>query len=71
MCEWMSGGGMDIRVDPSQEWKNLPADPVTATGGPSKEWETSGTKLLQDFAEQSARTVVGLILQLPFPPFLV
>lgn len=61
MFEWISGEGMDVQVEPSEEWKNLPVDPITATGGPSKEWETAGTKLVQEFAEQSARTTVGLV----------
>ncbi|KAF8443181.1 hypothetical protein L210DRAFT_3644046 [Boletus edulis BED1] len=56
MCEWISGEGMDVRIEPSEEWKNLPVDPITATGGPSKEWETAGMRLLQEFAEQNART---------------
>ena len=59
MCEWISGEGMDIRIEHSEEWKNLPVDPITATGGPSKEWETAGTRLLQEYAEQNARTTVG------------
>jgi hypothetical protein len=61
MCEWISGEGMDVRIEHSEEWKNLPVDPITATGGPSKEWETAGARLLQELAEQNARTVVGLI----------
>ncbi|KAF8443178.1 hypothetical protein L210DRAFT_3355156, partial [Boletus edulis BED1] len=56
MCEWISSEGMDVRIEPSEEWKNLPVDPITATGGPSKEWETAGMRLLQEFAEQNART---------------
>ncbi|KAI9568532.1 hypothetical protein HD554DRAFT_742418 [Boletus coccyginus] len=59
MCEWISGEGMDVRMEYSEEWKNLPVDPITAIGGSSKEWETTGTRLLQEFAEQNARTVVG------------
>lgn len=61
MCEWISDEGMDVRIEPSEEWKNLPVDPITATGGSSKEWETDGQRLLQEFAEQDARTAVGLI----------
>ncbi|KAF8548796.1 hypothetical protein OG21DRAFT_1559743 [Imleria badia] len=56
MCEWISGEGMDVKIEPSEEWKNLPVDPVTATGGPSEEWKTAGTRLLQEFGEQNART---------------
>ena len=63
MCEWMSGNGIDVQIEPLEEWKNLPVDPITATGGPSKEWETFGTSLLQEFAEQSARSAVGFILR--------
>ena len=63
MCEWMSGNGIDVQIEPSEEWKNLPVDPITATGGPSKEWDTFGTSLLQEFAEQSARSAVGFILR--------
>lgn len=62
MCEWMSGEGMDVRIEPSEEWKNLPVDPITATGGPSGEWGTAGTRLLQEFAQQEARTLVRLAL---------
>ena len=61
MCEWMSGEGMDVRIEPSEEWKNLPVDPIAATGGPSEEWDTAGTRLLQECAQQKARTVVCLI----------
>ncbi|KAF8559445.1 hypothetical protein OG21DRAFT_1403148, partial [Imleria badia] len=76
MCEWISGEGMDVRIEPSEEWKNLPVDPITATGGPCKEWETTSTRLLQDFAEQNARTVTvhnlappSLPLNMSDPPF--
>ena len=62
MCEWISGEGMDVGIEPSEEWKNLPVDPVTATGGSSEEWDTAGTRLLQEFAEQNARTGVRFIL---------
>ena len=61
MCEWISGKGMDVKIEPLEEWKNLPVDPVTATGGPSPEWETAGIKLMQVLAEQNARTTVGLV----------
>ena len=61
MCEWISGEGMDVRIKPSEEWKNLPVDPITATGGSSEEWDTAGTRLLREFAEQTARTGVRLI----------
>ena len=61
MCEWISGKGMDVKIEPLEEWKNLPVDPVTATGGPSPEWETAGAGLLQVFAEQKARTAVSLV----------
>ena len=61
MCEWISGEGMDVRVEPLEEWKNLPVDPITATGGPSEGWGTASARLLQEFAAQNARTVVGLI----------
>ncbi|KAG8219045.1 hypothetical protein J3R82DRAFT_4801 [Butyriboletus roseoflavus] len=57
MCEWISDEGIDVRIEPSEEWKNLPVDPITATGGPAKEWETVGPRLLQELAEQNARTV--------------
>ncbi|KAG9313340.1 hypothetical protein JVU11DRAFT_5645 [Chiua virens] len=56
MCEWMSGNGLDVVIMPSEEWQNLPVDPIAATGGPSPEWETYGSKLLEEFAEQDART---------------
>ncbi|KAF8545955.1 hypothetical protein OG21DRAFT_1588309 [Imleria badia] len=68
MCEWMSGEGMDVRIEPPEEWKNLPVDPITATGGPCKEWETAGTRLLQEFGEQNARTVPGHTLPPPSCP---
>jgi len=60
MCKWISGEGMDVRTEYSEKWKNLPVDPITATGGPSKERETTGTRLLQEIAEQNSRIVVGL-----------
>ncbi|KAF8548798.1 hypothetical protein OG21DRAFT_1489069 [Imleria badia] len=68
MCEWISGEGMDVKIEPSEEWKNLPVDPITATGGPSQEWEPAGTRLLQDFAEQNARTVPCHTLAPPSRP---
>ncbi|KAG6376883.1 hypothetical protein JVT61DRAFT_909 [Boletus reticuloceps] len=68
MCEWISGEGMDVRIEPSEEWKNLPVDPITATGGPSKEWETAGMRLLQEFAEQSVRTTPCHTLAPPTRP---
>ncbi|KAH0826807.1 hypothetical protein J3R83DRAFT_5231 [Lanmaoa asiatica] len=68
MCEWISDEGMDVRVEPLEEWKNLPVDPITATGGPPKEWETIGIRLLQEFAEQNARTVPCHTLAPPSRP---
>ncbi|KAG9308585.1 hypothetical protein JVU11DRAFT_11689 [Chiua virens] len=53
MCEWMSDSGMDVTIVPSEEWKNLPVDVITATGGVPKEWEISGTELLQDLTTQA------------------
>ncbi|KAF8125751.1 hypothetical protein EV363DRAFT_1586228 [Boletus edulis] len=68
MCEWISGEGMDVMIEPSEEWKNLPVDPITAIEGPSKEWETAGIRLLQEFAEQSARTTPCHTLAPPTRP---
>ncbi|KAG9313331.1 hypothetical protein JVU11DRAFT_5636 [Chiua virens] len=55
MCEWMCDNGMDITIVPSEEWKNLPVDSIVATGGPSQEWERSGTELLQDLSKKMSR----------------
>ncbi|KAI9568533.1 hypothetical protein HD554DRAFT_2098837 [Boletus coccyginus] len=68
MCEWISGEGMDVRMEYSEEWKNLPVDPITATGGSCKEWETAGIRLLQECAEQNARTVPCHTLAPPSRP---
>ncbi|KAG9310008.1 hypothetical protein JVU11DRAFT_10042 [Chiua virens] len=53
MCEFMSGSGMDVKIVRSEEWKNLPVDIISATGGVPKEWETSGAELLQDAMKQT------------------
>ncbi|KAG9309213.1 hypothetical protein JVU11DRAFT_10927 [Chiua virens] len=68
LCGWMSGKGMEVTIRPSEEWKNLPVDQITATGGPMKEWETSGTELLQYVAEQRERTVPYINLAPPSRP---
>ncbi|KAG9309210.1 hypothetical protein JVU11DRAFT_10924 [Chiua virens] len=69
MCEWMSGKGMEVTIRPSEEWKNLPVDPITATGGPiSEEWETSGRELLQYVTEQKERTAPHISLPPPSHP---
>lgn len=66
MCEWISGEGMDVTIEPSEEWKNLAVDPITATGGVDTiEWNKSGVALLKEFAEEHVRTTVGLIHSFP------
>ncbi|KAG6373770.1 hypothetical protein JVT61DRAFT_5913 [Boletus reticuloceps] len=56
MCEWISAEGMDIRIEPSEEWKNLPVGPITATEDRIKNG-TTGIGLLQVFVEENARIV--------------
>ncbi|KAG9311327.1 hypothetical protein JVU11DRAFT_8425 [Chiua virens] len=68
MCEWMSGKGMEVSVAPSEEWNNLPVDPITATGGPLEEWEVSGVDLVQDVVEQVSRTSTCHSLSPPSRP---
>ncbi|KAG9313343.1 hypothetical protein JVU11DRAFT_5648 [Chiua virens] len=60
--------GMNVTIIPSEEWKNLPADPIIATGGPAKEWEMAGKALLQEVAEQRVRTTPHLVLPHPSCP---
>ncbi|KAG9313342.1 hypothetical protein JVU11DRAFT_5647 [Chiua virens] len=68
MCEWICGKGMDLTIVPSEEWRNLPVDPITATGGPAREWGTSGKTLLQDVTEQKARNTLMHTLPRPSLP---
>ncbi|KAG9309823.1 hypothetical protein JVU11DRAFT_10202 [Chiua virens] len=53
MCEFMSGSGMDVTIMRSEEWKNLPVDVISATGGVPTGWETFGAELLQDAMRQT------------------
>ncbi|KAG9309212.1 hypothetical protein JVU11DRAFT_10926 [Chiua virens] len=68
MCEWISGKGMEVTIRPSEEWKNLPVDPITATGGSMEEWETFGKELLQYVTEQKERTAPHISLPPPSRP---
>ncbi|OSX58585.1 hypothetical protein POSPLADRAFT_1049343 [Postia placenta MAD-698-R-SB12] len=45
-------------LDWGTEWKNLPAGPVTATGGPRPNWETEAIPLLEKIREIYANPVV-------------
>jgi len=46
------------------EWKNLPAGPVTATGGPRDEWEKGGLEMIQKAqAHQTVKPTLGLTPQ--------
>ncbi|KAG9312348.1 hypothetical protein JVU11DRAFT_7667 [Chiua virens] len=56
---FISGSGMDVTIVRSEEWKNLPVDIITATGGVPKEWETSGAELLQDLTTQMNKTFMS------------
>ncbi|KAG9313324.1 hypothetical protein JVU11DRAFT_5629 [Chiua virens] len=63
MLEWMTGKGTDVTIVPSIEWKNLPVDPITATGGLAKEWETSlGTQFMEELerVQDDTRDYIGL-----------
>ncbi|KAG9313325.1 hypothetical protein JVU11DRAFT_5630 [Chiua virens] len=69
MLEWMTGKGLDVTIMPSIEWKNLPVDPITATGGPIKEWETSaGRQFLQELQQQRNETTNYITLARPSRP---
>ncbi|KAG9309824.1 hypothetical protein JVU11DRAFT_10203 [Chiua virens] len=59
MCQFMSGSGVDVAVVHSAEWRNLPVDIIAATGGVPKEWETSGTELLQDAMRQAEQMLTS------------
>ncbi|KAG9311248.1 hypothetical protein JVU11DRAFT_8330 [Chiua virens] len=56
MCEWMSDHGMEVTITPVEEWKNLPVDPITATGGPlgAQEREVSEGNLFQTLVKALA-----------------
>lgn len=41
------------------EWKNLPAGPITATGGPSDTWSTKGVELVQEVGQALMNPVVS------------
>lgn len=48
-------------LDWGTEWKNLPAGPVTATGGPRPNWETEAVPLLEKIREIYANPVVRIL----------
>lgn len=46
-------------LDWGTEWKNLPAGPVTATGGPRPNWETEAVPLLEKIREIYANPIAS------------
>ncbi|KAF9222439.1 hypothetical protein BS17DRAFT_783709 [Gyrodon lividus] len=65
MFEWMSTESTLDKLEWGSEWKNLPPDPITATGGPRPTWDKDGVKLFAEVAAIKTREVPCLTLGPP------
>lgn len=67
MLEWMAADPLDAPIDVEfgAEYKNLPPDPVSVSGGPRESWWTSGIELFVEAAQRRAKKTVSLTYSQP------
>jgi len=67
MFEWMVADPLNMPIDLEfgAEYKNLPLDPISVSGGPREAWETSGVELFAEAARQRTKTTPILVLLPP------
>ncbi|KAF8551495.1 hypothetical protein OG21DRAFT_1540239 [Imleria badia] len=67
MFEWMAADSLDtpVNLEFGAEYKNLPLDPVSVSGGSREAWAMSGAELFAEAVQQRTRPTPTLVLLPP------